>query len=135
MHAVHHLEGALDLAAEVGVTGRVHDIDARAVIEDGGVLRHDGDALLALEVDRVHHPLGDRLMLTEDAALPEHRIHQGGLAVVDVGDDRQVADVVSRLDLVHRRSVLERGVKGACGPVRRRRPQGDGEDTTALPAL
>ncbi len=95
-HAVDHLQGALDLAAEVRVPGGVHDVDARPAVGDGGVLRHDRDALLALEVDRVHHPLPHRLVLAEDPALPEHRVHQRGLAVVHVRDDRHVADLVAR---------------------------------------
>ncbi len=102
-HAVHHLERPLHLAAEVGVAGRVHDVDADAAVVDGRVLGHDGDALLALEVDRVHHPLGHVLVLVEDAALPQHRVHQRGLAMVDVGDDGEVTHVVSGL---HSQTVL-----------------------------
>ena len=49
--AVDHLEGALDLAAEVGVSGGVDDVDlglgtAGVVVLDGGVLGEDGDAAL-----------------------------------------------------------------------------------------
>ena len=91
--AVDQRQGALDLAPEVGVAGRVHDVDLHPAIRDRGVLRHDRDALLALEVDRVHDPLGDGLVRAEDAALPEHRVDQGGLAVVDVGDDGDVPEV------------------------------------------
>ena len=60
-----------------------------------GVLGEDRDALLALEVHRVHHPLGDVLALAEGAGLPQHGVHERGLAVVDVGDDRDVADVLT----------------------------------------
>ena len=34
-----------------------------------------------------------RLVGGEGAGLAQHRVDQGGLAVVDVGDDRDVADV------------------------------------------
>ena len=96
-HAVHQREGALHLAAEVGVAGRVHDVDLHVLVVDGRVLRHDRDALLALEVDRVHDPLGHVLVGAEDARLPQHGVHEGGLAVVDVGDDGDVTDVRSLL--------------------------------------
>ena len=96
--AVDHGQAPLDLAAEVGVTGGVDDVDLHAVVEDGGVLGEDGDALLALEVAGVHDPLVDRLVVPERARLPEHGVHQGGLPVVDVGHDGHVADVVSGLD-------------------------------------
>ena len=65
--AVHHREGALDLATEVGVAGRVENVDlglrAGVVgIPDGGVLGQDRDALLAFEIHGVHDPLGDVLI-------------------------------------------------------------------------
>ena len=66
-------------------------------IADGGVLREDGDAPLFLEVVRVHHPLVDLLIGPDRARLLEERIDERGLPVVDVGDDRDVADVVSKL--------------------------------------
>ena len=53
-HAVDHRQAALDLAAEVGVPGRVDDVHLRVADLDGRVLGEDRDALLALEVDRVH---------------------------------------------------------------------------------
>jgi hypothetical protein len=49
-HAVHHRQGALDLAAEVGVARRVDDVDPRVAERDRGVLGEDGDALLAFEI-------------------------------------------------------------------------------------
>ena len=94
-HAVDHRERPLDLAAEVGVTRRVDDVDLHVAVAHSGVLREDRDALLALEVHRVHHALGDVLVLAERAGLPQHRVDERGLAVVDVGHDRHVADVVS----------------------------------------
>jgi hypothetical protein len=84
------------------VTGGVDDVDGhRAVlgggtgVADGGVLREDRDALLALEVAGVHRALVDVLVRAERAALPEHRVDQRGLAVVDVRDDGHVAQVGS----------------------------------------
>ena len=62
---------------------------------DGGVLGEDRDALLALEVDRVHDALVHVLVLAEGAGLPEQRVDERRLAVVDVGDDRDVAEIVA----------------------------------------
>ena len=91
-HRVDHAEHALDLAAEVGVARGVDDVDARALPCHGGALRQDRDAALALEIVRVHRALGDDLAGPERAGLLEESIDEGGLAVIDVGDDCDVAD-------------------------------------------
>jgi hypothetical protein len=62
---VDHRETALDLSAEVGMTGRVDDVDLGLAVSDGRVLGEDRDALLALEVHRVEHALGDVLVLAK----------------------------------------------------------------------
>ena len=41
------------------------------------------------------HALGNVLVGAEGARLPEHRVDQRGLAVVDVGDDGDVAQVLA----------------------------------------
>ena len=94
--AVHHRQAALDLAAEVRVARRVDDVDLEAAVADGRVLGEDRDALLALEVHRVEHALGHVLVLPEGAGLPEHGVDERRLPVVDVGDDRDVADVCAQ---------------------------------------
>jgi hypothetical protein len=93
--AVHHRQAALDLAPEVGVAGRVDDVHLRLADLDSRVLGEDRDPLLALEVQRVHHPVGDVLVGAERAGLPEQGVDERRLAVVDVGDDRDVPEVVA----------------------------------------
>jgi hypothetical protein len=95
-HAVHHVEDALDLAAEIGVAGRIDDVDAGALPVDRGALGEDGDAALALQVVRVHDPFHDLLVGAEGAALLQQLVDQGGLAVVDVGDDGDVTQLHDR---------------------------------------
>ena len=95
--AVDHRQPALDLAAEIGVSGRVDDVQLHVADADGGVLGEDRDPLLALEIERVHDALGDVLVLAERAGLPEQRVDERRLAVVDMGDDRDVPDVVACL--------------------------------------
>ena len=58
---------------------------------DGNVLRQNGDAALTLEVVRVHDAVDDLLIFAVHAALLEHFVDEGGLAVVDVGDDGYIA--------------------------------------------
>ena len=93
--AIDHGQGALDLAAEIGVARRVDDIDLDFAVMDGRVFRHDRDAAFALQFHGVHHALGHLFVGAEDTALVQHGIDQSGLTVVDVGDDRDVADVIA----------------------------------------
>ena len=101
---VDHLKPALDLAAEVSVTGGVDDVEGQATlgsrsthVADRGVLREDRDALLTLEVHGVHDTVIDVLVLTEGTRLPEHGVDQRGLAMVDVGDDGDVAEIFAAI--------------------------------------
>ena len=113
-HAVDHRQRPLDLAAEVRMARRVDDVDLHVAVRDGRVLGEDRDALLALEVHRVHDALGDVLVLAEGARLPEHRVDERRLAVVDMGDDRDVAEVGPG---GHAPRVAATGCEGACeGP-------------------
>ncbi len=95
-HAVDHRQAPLDLAAEVGMPWRVDDVDLRLPEPYRRVLGEDRDALLTLEVHRVEHALGDVLVLAERAGLPEHRVDERRLAVIDVRDNRDVPEIVSR---------------------------------------
>ena len=91
--AVDHLEYALHLAAEVGVTRGVDNVYLVVAVVHGGVLREDGYAALTFQVAGVHDSLGHLLVLVEHARLLEHLVHQRGLAVVDVGDYRDVSQM------------------------------------------
>ncbi|MNY59843.1 hypothetical protein D3C86_1963280 [compost metagenome] len=90
-HGVDHRHHALDFTAEVGVAGGVDDVDVVAVPVDRGVFRQDGDAALFFLVVAVHQTLGVELVALEGAGLAQQGVNQGGLAMVDVGDDGDVA--------------------------------------------
>lgn len=101
--AVDHGQAALDLAAEVGVAGGVDHVDrdglalgGRTVVGHGGVLGQDGDALFAFQVTGVHDAVFEVVVLGKGVGLLEHGVDQGGLAVVNVGHDRDVAQVTAR---------------------------------------
>ena len=90
-NAVDHLEDPLDLSAEVGVARGIDNVDLGVAVADGGVFGEDRDAALTLEVVRVHDAVDDLLIFAVHAALLEHFVDEGGLAVVDVGDDGYIA--------------------------------------------
>ena len=89
--AVHHVEDALDLAAEIGVARRIDDVDAGVLPLHRGGLGQNGDAALALQIVGIHGALDHALVVAVGAGLLQQAIDQRGLAVVDVGDDGDVA--------------------------------------------
>ena len=91
-HAVDHREHALDFAAEVRMPRRVDDVDVHALVFDGAVLGENRDAAFAFDGVRIHHALFDLLVGTEGARALQQTVDEGGLAVVDVRNDRDVAN-------------------------------------------
>ena len=91
--AVDHLQNALDFAAKISVAGRVDDVDFVFAVTHRSVLSHDGDAALAFEVHRIHHALDDGFVVPIGTCLLEHGIDQGGLAVIDVCDNCDIANL------------------------------------------
>ncbi len=102
-HAVDHVHDALDFAAEIGVAGSVDDVDVIIVVFEGGVLGANGDAFFAFEIHRVHDAFLHLLVGAEGAGLMQQTIDERRLAVIDVGDDGDVAnffhDVIASLDV------------------------------------
>jgi len=92
--AVGHVQHALNLAAEVGMAGRVDDVDLHAFIRNRDVLRQNGDAALALLIVRVEHTLFNVLIFAKHVRRPQQTVHERGLAVVNVSDDRDVAEIL-----------------------------------------
>ena len=94
--AVDHAQDPLHLAAEIGVAGRVDDIDPRLASRAAPVhardLGENGDPALALLVVGIHRPLEMAFVGPEDPGLRQHLVHQRRLAVVHMGDDGDVAE-------------------------------------------
>ena len=92
-HAFNHAQGPFYFSAEVGMPRRIDDIDLDALISDARVLGPDRDAALTLLIHRVHNAFAHVVDLPMDVRLPEHRVDQGGFAMVDVGNNGDVANV------------------------------------------
>ena len=88
-----HLVGEVDVAG--GVDQVQHVVGVTHPPRQPHVLRLDGDAALALDVHAVE-VLGAHQALVDDAGELQHPVGQRGLAVVDVGDDAEVADELRR---------------------------------------
>ena len=88
---------ARDLVGEVNVTRRVDEVELVGV-PIVGIIGHadgialDGNAALALDVHAVEH-LRLKVTLLDGVGQLENSIADGGLAVVDVRNDGEVADM------------------------------------------
>ena len=76
------------------MAGSVDDIDLHTLIRHRHVLREDGDAALPFQVVVVQDEIAQIFGLAHEIGLIDHTVHEGGLAVVHVGDDRYVSDVL-----------------------------------------
>ena len=92
--AVGHAQHALDLAAKVGVARGVDDVDLDVLVLDRDVLGENRDAALALLVVRVQDAVLDLLVGTEGVRGTQEFVDHRRLAVVDVGDDGDVPQIV-----------------------------------------
>ena len=95
-YAVDHSQHALHFAAEIGVAGRVDDVDLCVPETNRAILGEDRDSALAFEIIAVHHALADVLVLGEGAGLDQKLVDERRLAVIDVGDDRDIAQHLGR---------------------------------------
>jgi hypothetical protein len=110
-HTVGHVEYTFHLATEVGVTWGVDDVDFCSLKVDGNVFGEDGDATLTLEVVVVEHQIAGHLVFLEDLGSEDHFVYQGGLTVVYVGDDCDVANILHGKRNDERRRFVNRGFK------------------------
>ena len=117
---VHHQQRAFagrksarDLVGEIHVAGRIDQVELILLAVRGAVMQAnafglDGDAALALEVHRVEDLRG-HFALAERAGKLQQAVGQGGLAVVDVRDDAEVADETRiHVDALSRRQAIVR---------------------------
>ena len=98
-HAVHHIEDALHLPAEIRMARRIDNIDFRSIIENGCILRQNRNAPLTLKVAGIHDAFLYLLVRSEHMALLQHRIHKGRLAVIDMGNDCNIPQIFFRCHL------------------------------------
>ena len=96
-HAVAHVQHALDLAAEVGVARGVDDVDFVVLVDDRNVFREDRDAAFAFQVVVVQYEFAGRLgVVAEDVPRQNHFVDERRLAVVDVGNNRNIAQFLHK---------------------------------------
>ena len=76
----------------------VYDVDFIVAVADGHILGEDGDAALTLKVIVVKNQFARLLVVAEEFGLVQHAVHQGGLAVVNVGYNRNITYILHRAE-------------------------------------
>lgn len=82
------------------MAGSVYNVDPHPLIIDGSILGQDGDAPFPFQVAAIHDPLLYLLIGPENAALAQKLVHQGGFAMVHVGDDGNVSNVLHIIPII-----------------------------------
>ena len=95
--AVYHVYYALHLAAKVGMAGGIDDVDGGAVVHNAGIFSQNGNAAFLLQIVGVENTLLHFLVGAENVGLAQHAIDQRGFAVIHVGNNGDVANIVTRL--------------------------------------
>ena len=75
------------------MAGRVNDVDAGGFPFHRGGFGQNGDAALAFQIIAVHGALGHGLIGTKSARLFQQFIHEGGFAMINMRDDRNIAKI------------------------------------------
>ena len=96
-NAIHHFQHTLYLAAEIGMSGGINDVDFGIAIVYGCVFGKNGNPSFPFNITAIHDSFLYLLIGTEDTALSEQLIHQCGFAVVNMGNNRYVSDIFNIL--------------------------------------
>ena len=75
---------------------RVDNIDARLVPNHRGRFGENGDAALFFQIAAIHQPFIDRLIVAKQAGLLQNRVNERGFAVVNMGDNGNIAKIFCR---------------------------------------
>ena len=92
-NTIYHLKNTFYFSTEIGMSRSVNDIDLCIFINNCSVFGKNGNPSFPFNIAAVHDSFLYLLIGTEDTALSEQLIHQCGFAVVNVRDDRDVAEI------------------------------------------
>ena len=102
-HTIDHGEPTFDFAAEIGVTRGINDVNdeiiavfAQPLAANGGVFRENRNAFFLLQITRVHDAISNFPVVTKDAGLLQHGVHEGGFTMVDVRDNGDITKLWMR---------------------------------------
>jgi hypothetical protein len=78
------------------VARRVDNVDFYVLVDDGNILRQDGNAPFPFQVVVVQDELSKVFGLADQIGLVNHPVYEGGFAVIDVRDERYIPDFLHK---------------------------------------
>ena len=105
-HAIDHGQHPLDFAAEISMSRRVHDVDSVVAPGNRRILGQDRDPAFALQIIRIHDAFLQILARIERTGLAQQLIDEGGLAMIDVRDNGDVAKFLSHSEVPGRKPTI-----------------------------
>jgi hypothetical protein len=97
---VSHADDPFYLTAKISVTWRVDDIDFHAAVVQRDILGKNSDAAFLFKIPGIKDSFASQLTFAELATLAQQAIDQGGLPMIDMGDDDNVSNIVATHDLL-----------------------------------
>ena len=95
--SVYHFQHTLYFAAEICMPRSVDDIDLCAFIHNGSIFGQNGNTPFSFDIIGVHDTFCHFLIFPEYSALFQKLVHKGGLAMVYMGNDCYVSNIISCL--------------------------------------
>ena len=92
-HAVHHLQHPFDLSAEICMPGGIDNVNFGFSVMHGSIFTQNGDAPLPFQVVGIHHAVHHLLVFSVYAALFQHLINQGRLAMIHMCNDCNIPNI------------------------------------------
>src|SRR5262249_3674088 len=84
----------LDFAAEIGVAGRIDDVDAVTVPVESRILGANCNSFFPFQIHRIHHAFLDFLIGTEGTGLSQQLVHKRRLAVINELNDGDIPNLI-----------------------------------------
>ena len=94
-HPVDHRKNAFDFTAEVRMPRGINNVNVSAFVFHSTVFSQNRNAALTFQITAVHHTFLDFLIGTESAGCAQQFVNQGGLTMVNVRDNRDIANSTS----------------------------------------
>ena len=94
-YTVNHGQYAFYFATKVSMARSIKDVNFGIAVHNGGVLGQNGNATFTFQIVGVHYAVFNVFVTTEDAALFEHSVYKSGFAVVNVSNNRDIAQIIS----------------------------------------